>query len=655
VSRASALILLTLALLGGAACEGAKPDPATLVARLPALSTAGMEPAVAKLLEARRAAAVAAPHDAARWAALGMALDAHQLLVEAESALTVASELEPTRFEHVYLHAFVGALVGTPLDAVIARYNRAIALALALLGQIEVELGRPEQGLEKLEWAARSLPLDLASRHARVCPPSASSGAGARPLALTSTQPRWRQRPESIDFSPASRSPRLGASMKRFWSSKRAKRLPRSTRSSSRCARVWRGSGHLSNGASRLRDGGLQLLGAAPVGWASGGVNLAHRACSRLQESPMKFSHSLSTCALGAFLVSAAQAQVGVETFANGNPEGWEIWFSPYNYLRATGGNPGEYLELDNVTSGPLTCQFLNIKPDRTSAGVLTHSGNWRAAGVDQVSVDVKLAQGPLNGTLTLVLISDPGTPLIATDDCILRLSQPAPAPTGTGWTTLTFPCDTSSTTIPAGWTLDTASMGCPGATLDQVWNTLVQDMDEVRFRYDTNPGFCTFTAWRFGIDNVTIGQPGSGGPGTPYCTPANVNTSGAAATLRSTGSSVVTANNLALVASDMPQQQFGFFLTSRTQGNAPNPGGSNGVLCLGGTIGRYVAPGQIMNAGLGGTFSLALDLGMTPAGAAFVAIQAGEAWNFQAWFRDVGPQGQPQSNFTDALEVMFQ
>ena len=84
------------------------------------------------------------------------------------------------------------------------------------------------------------------------------------------------------------------------------------------------------------------------------------------------------------------------------------------------------------------------------------------------------------------------------------------------------------------------------------------------------------------------------------------------------------------------------------------NPGGSDGNLCLGGSIGRYVGPGQIVNSGATGSFTLPLDLTQTPTPTGLVAIAAGETWNFQAWHRDaVG--GFATSNFTDGLAVQFQ
>jgi hypothetical protein len=141
---------------------------------------------------------------------------------------------------------------------------------------------------------------------------------------------------------------------------------------------------------------------------------------------------------------------------------------------------------------------------------------------------------------------------------------------------------------------------------------------------------------------------------GTNYCGPAVINSTGASATMSSTGSASVAANDLVLVASDLPQSSFGYFLTSRTQGFIANPGGSLGNLCLGAPIGRYVGPGQIQNSGAAGAITLALDLANTPTPTGLVAVQVGEVWSFTAWFRDsVG--GVAVSNFADGYEVTFE
>ncbi|MEZ6013792.1 MAG: hypothetical protein R3F49_01645 [Planctomycetota bacterium] len=365
---------------------------------------------------------------------------------------------------------------------------------------------------------------------------------------------------------------------------------------------------------------------------------------------------STAAAALALASASLTPAQIGVETFSGGNLDGWQIWFAPYNYLRTAGGNPGEYFELDDVTSGPATCQFLNIFSDRQSGGhVPIHAGDWRAAGVNQVSLDVNIQAGRWNGILTLLLVSDPGTPLDAMDDCIIRLSQTNPGPPAAGWTTLTFDVDASQTTAPAGWSIDTStsSTGCTGATLDQTWNTVIQDVDEIRFRYDTTPGFCAFTSWIFGIDNIVVGPLPPIGPGASYCT-ANTNSAGTSATMDATGSNSVASNSVTLIASALPSNSFAFFLTSRTQGFAMNPAGSQGNLCLGGSIGRFVGAGQIQNSGAGDTVQLALDLARQPTPNGLVQVLPGDTWNFTCWYRDV-VNGAATSNFADGYSILFQ
>ncbi len=98
-----------------------------------------------------------------------------------------------------------------------------------------------------------------------------------------------------------------------------------------------------------------------------------------------------------------------------------------------------------------------------------------------------------------------------------------------------------------------------------------------------------------------------------------------------------------------MATNQFGYFLTSETQGFFTPPG-SMGNLCLGGTIARFNA--QVQNTGAAGSFMLSVDLTDIPL-APPQSVMAGETWNFTAWFRDFVVQ--PTSNFTDGLSILFQ
>ncbi len=154
----------------------------------------------------------------------------------------------------------------------------------------------------------------------------------------------------------------------------------------------------------------------------------------------------------------------------------------------------------------------------------------------------------------------------------------------------------------------------------------------------------------QFFVDDVSVTLPGLG---TNYCG-ANQNSLGIAASISAQGSSIVADNNLTLAASGLAPNSFGFFLTSQTTGFAQNPGGSQGNLCLGGSIGRYVGAGQIQQADAAGGISLLLDLTTIPQPTGFVAAVSGDTWSYQAWYRD-SVAGQATSNFTDGLTVDFQ
>lgn len=151
-------------------------------------------------------------------------------------------------------------------------------------------------------------------------------------------------------------------------------------------------------------------------------------------------------------------------------------------------------------------------------------------------------------------------------------------------------------------------------------------------------------TTW---VNIESVDYPG-GSTTTNYCGPAVANSSGQSAVISNSGSTTVSDMNFGLVASNLPVNQFGFFLVSDTQGFVLMPGNSTGNLCLSGNIGRFNA--QIQNSGPGGSISILVDLTALPVNPA-QAVLPGQTWNFQGWFRDVGST----SNLTDGLSVTFQ
>jgi hypothetical protein len=135
------------------------------------------------------------------------------------------------------------------------------------------------------------------------------------------------------------------------------------------------------------------------------------------------------------------------------------------------------------------------------------------------------------------------------------------------------------------------------------------------------------------------------------YCPQAIFNSTGQFGSVYATGSNQIVSNNVTLGATRLPENSFGYFNTSRDQGNTPVPN-SQGQLCLGGAIGRFVGPGQIKNSGSTGSFTLEINLNAMPHPISPVVVQPGQTWHFQAWYRDANPTS--TSNFTDAVSVTF-
>lgn len=141
-------------------------------------------------------------------------------------------------------------------------------------------------------------------------------------------------------------------------------------------------------------------------------------------------------------------------------------------------------------------------------------------------------------------------------------------------------------------------------------------------------------------------------GVGTSYCAAVS-NSTGLTALISGLGSPYLTSNDLRLRASRLPAQSTAFFLVSRTSGYVLHPGGSYGSLCLAGSIGRFVGPGQVQSSGATGVVELTLDLAALPQPSGAVAGRVGEVWHFQTWYRD-SVAGSATSNFTDGLAVVL-
>jgi hypothetical protein len=137
---------------------------------------------------------------------------------------------------------------------------------------------------------------------------------------------------------------------------------------------------------------------------------------------------------------------------------------------------------------------------------------------------------------------------------------------------------------------------------------------------------------------------------GDPVCSPAAPNSTGAPASIVASGSSSVADDDVRLTALGVPPGALVLGIASRATANVSMPGGSQGTLCLGGSIGRFAQ--QAAAASPGGAATVDVDLMAMPTPTGPVAVQPGESWSFQAWYRDANPG--PTSNFTDAVTVQF-
>lgn len=151
----------------------------------------------------------------------------------------------------------------------------------------------------------------------------------------------------------------------------------------------------------------------------------------------------------------------------------------------------------------------------------------------------------------------------------------------------------------------------------------------------------------------VGLGPYEGGTLGSPYCN-VTANSTGVPSTVFVDGTGVA-GDTIRLRSFDGPPQQFGFFLVAQSAGVTNFPGGSMGILCLGGQIGRVNQLSNIFQFNAGGVSQTAsatgeaiVDTSQLPS---FLgAIQSGETWRFQAWHRD-----RASSNFSTPMAVLFE
>lgn len=135
-------------------------------------------------------------------------------------------------------------------------------------------------------------------------------------------------------------------------------------------------------------------------------------------------------------------------------------------------------------------------------------------------------------------------------------------------------------------------------------------------------------------------------GAGSNYCT-STQNSSGAAAIIDAYGSASIAANDLCLVARNLPIAQFGLFYYGPEMLDLPF---GNGRRCVGGgSLGIFRLPvQQVSNAGL-----LVQPMDYTQPPTPDGQILPGSTWRFQCWFRDP-PAGGAFFDLSDGYSISF-
>ena len=217
----------------------------------------------------------------------------------------------------------------------------------------------------------------------------------------------------------------------------------------------------------------------------------------------MRFS--LLAALLSLASIAAADGSTGpapiYDGFDNGeNLGGWS--YNPGDVIESTGGAPDGWLHQPSAdTFGPIFT---------TSAAA--YSGDYRAAGVDQIAFDARLDNmtfGDGSGFEMAILLRDTkGTTSVDDDDYAYFVGPNIPIK-GTGWQSYSFTIPSQDTSaVPAGWTGGWVGDGehfRPGID----WNDVISSVDRAEIWWINPAFFAIFQQWDIGLDNIVMSADG--------------------------------------------------------------------------------------------------------------------------------------------------
>lgn len=216
-----------------------------------------------------------------------------------------------------------------------------------------------------------------------------------------------------------------------------------------------------------------------------------------------------------ALLCEGKSMAVVREEFTLGDEAGWGFDCLT-DSVSLLGGNPGGFLrnyEVDSFAPWAMTCD--------DSVGPF--HGDYREQGVIGLAADFKtfsVSMTTEERPLSLVLIHHSGTPDYVDDDLYVYYvgdtNIPAPGAIGrSGWVHYHFDIPSDSPVLPRprspgegapGWVAAYGSeVSQPASNPDEVWNTVIQNVDQVIFWWHDPRYFAIVQRWDVGMDNPSL------------------------------------------------------------------------------------------------------------------------------------------------------
>jgi hypothetical protein len=204
------------------------------------------------------------------------------------------------------------------------------------------------------------------------------------------------------------------------------------------------------------------------------------------------------------------------EPFDGGRNEGNWGFACPGSFIDDEGGNPGPFLRMTNLeifAPMPRTC--------RSEPSMFR--GDYRGEKVFALSADLKTFAASFTTDerpLTLVLVNHAGTPGDVSDDLFVfyvgkeNIPPVSAEAASSGWLRYRFTVPSDSTELPhprstvegeTGWVATVGEVFAPAEDPDAVWNTVIQNVDEVIFWWHDPRYFAIFQMWDVGMDNPSI------------------------------------------------------------------------------------------------------------------------------------------------------